>query len=98
QKVASGVAPARSARHGTSRALDIRPDYLAHLAQFKSDLSRLSAVIDCSNGMAGIFLRDVLAGTGLRDTLMFDEPDGRFPHHPPNPLVEENLAALKSRV
>ena len=29
---------------------------------------------------------------------MFDEPDGRFPNHAPNPLVEENLAALKVRV
>jgi phosphomannomutase len=48
--------------------------------------------------MAGLFLRDVLAGTGLRSVLMFDEPDGRFPNHAPNPLVEENLAALKSRV
>ncbi len=98
RRVASGVAPARSTRHGTIRARDVRPDYLAHLAQFTSDLSRLSAVIDCSNGMAGLFLRDALAGTGLRSTLMFEEPDGTIPHHPPNPLVEENLAALKSRV
>jgi phosphomannomutase len=29
---------------------------------------------------------------------MFDKPDGRFPNHPPNPLVEENLTALKNRV
>ncbi|MGA2639391.1 MAG: phosphomannomutase/phosphoglucomutase [Spirochaetia bacterium] len=98
REVASGVAPARSPRPGALRVLDIRPDYLAHLAKFKSDLASLSAVIDCSNGMAGLFIRDVLDGTGLRYTLMFDEPDGRFPNHPPNPLVEENLAALKSRV
>jgi phosphomannomutase len=28
---------------------------------------------------------------------MYDTPDGRFPHHPPNPLVEANLADLKER-
>ena len=54
----------------------MRPAYLAHLAAFASDLSGLKAVIDCSNGMAGLFLRDVLRGTGLRYTLMFDERTG----------------------
>ena len=83
---------------GVMRSIDIRADYIAHLARFRSDLSRLTAVIDCSNGMVGIFLRDVLAGTGLRYSLLFDEPDGTFPNHAPNPLVEENLAALKERV
>jgi len=98
RRVTSGVPAAQPAGPGRISRLDIRPDYLAHLAKFKSDLSRLKVVIDCSNGMAGLFLRDVLDGTGLRYTLMFDEPDGRFPNHAPNPLVEENLAALKSRV
>lgn len=98
KRVASGALPPRSSTPGSATALDMRPAYLAHLAKFRSDLSRLKAVIDCSNGMAGLFLRDVLEGTGLRYFLMFDEPDGRFPNHPPNPLVEENLAALKERV
>jgi phosphomannomutase len=98
RRVTAGVTPPRPSAPGTVSRLDIRPDYLAHLSRFTSDLSRLKAVIDCSNGMAGLFLRDVLRGTGLRYTLMFDEPDGRFPNHAPNPLVEENLAALKNRV
>jgi phosphomannomutase len=80
------------------RTLDIRADYVAHLARFRSDLSSLRVIIDCSNGMAGVFLRDVLEGTGGRFDLLFEEPDGRFPNHAPNPLVEENLAALKERV
>ena len=98
RRVSSGVLPPPANSRGTVSRLDVRPAYLAHLATFKSDLSGLKAVIDCSNGMAGLFLRDVLAGTGLRYALMFDEPDGRFPNHAPNPLVEENLAALKARV
>jgi len=98
KRVSSGILPPRAGAPGSVSGLDMRPAYLAHLASFKSDLSHLSAVIDCSNGMAGLFLRDVLEGTGLRYSLMFDEPDGRFPNHPPNPLVEENLAALKERV
>jgi phosphomannomutase len=96
--VAGGVSVPRPPRAGTVSRLDTRADYLAHLARFSSDLSRLKAVIDCSNGMAGLYLKDVLRGTGLRYSLMFDDPDGRFPNHPPNPLVEENLAQLKGRV
>jgi phosphomannomutase len=98
RRVEAGAPPAPPARVGGISPLDIRPAYLAHLSKFKSDLSRLTAVIDCSNGMAGVFLRDVLDGTGLRYSLMFEEPDGRFPNHAPNPLVEENLAALKTGV
>jgi phosphomannomutase len=98
RSIATGTPPAAASLPGSIRAIDIRADYVAHLARFRSDLSRLAAVIDCSNGMAGVFLRDVLSGTRLRYSLLFDEPDGTFPHHAPNPLVEENLAALKDRV
>jgi len=83
---------------GCVRSRDIRKDYVAHLARFRSDLKGLPVVIDCSNGMAGIFLRDVLAPTGGDFRYMFAEPDGRFPNHAPNPLEEENLRALKEEV
>ena len=83
---------------GEIRSLDIRKDYIAHLSKFGGRIRGVSAVIDCSNGTAAVFLKDLLAGLEGSYTLMFDEPDGRFPNHPPNPLVEENLAALKLRV
>jgi phosphomannomutase len=98
RRVTAGPVPAAAARPGRIRRVDIRADYAKHLARFRSDLSRLSAVIDCSNGTGGVYLGDALAGTGLRAILMFDKPDGRFPNHAPNPLVEENLASLKARV
>jgi phosphomannomutase len=83
---------------GEIRSLDIRKDYISHLSRFGRRIHGASAVIDCSNGTVGVFLGDVLAGIDGRFTLMFEEPDGNFPNHPPNPLVEENLAALKRRV
>jgi phosphomannomutase len=83
---------------GAVRPLDIRRDYIAHLARFRSDLKGLRVVIDCSNGMAGVFLRDVLAPTGGDFRYIFEDPDGRFPNHAPNPLEEENLRALKQEV
>ncbi len=98
KRVSTGPLPPPAAAPGTVRTQDIRDDYVAHLARFRSDLSSMKAVIDCSNGMVGVFLPDVLAGTGLRSTLLFAEPDGRFPNHAPNPLVESNLDALKAWV
>ena len=97
-KVTRAALPNPAGTPGQVRPLDIRADYVAHLARFRSDLSALRVVIDCSNGMAGIYLRDALEGTGGSFTLMYEERDGRFPHHAPNPLVEENLADLKQRV
>ncbi len=98
RRASSGPLPSPAARPGRVERLDIASAYGAHLARFASDLSRLKVVIDCSNGMAGIYLPDALKATRLRYSLMFEEPDGRFPHHAPNPLVVENLAALQDRV
>jgi phosphomannomutase len=48
--------------------------------------------------MAGTEIHDVARLTGANLLLMYDTPDGRFPHHEPNPLDERNLADLRSRV
>lgn len=96
--IRSGKRPALAGAPGAVRKLDVRADYLDHLARFRSDLGPITAVIDCSNGMVGLYLRDLLSGTGGSFEYMFEEPDGRFPNHAPNPLEEKNLAALKSAV
>jgi phosphomannomutase len=105
---ASGAHPAGGPRRAGStpgglRTLDIRADYLSHLSRFMEPgpggaREGPAAVIDCSNGTVGVFLRDVLARIPGRFVTIFEEPDGRFPNHPPNPLVEENLAQAKARV
>ena len=46
-----------------------------------------------TDGMAGVFLPDVIRDLPADIILMYDVPDGRFPHHEPNPLDEANLAA-----
>ncbi len=98
EKEAAGKPEAPRGPKGKTRGLDIRKDYLAHLSRFAGRIGDVSAVIDCSNGTAAVYLKDLLAGIRGRYALMFEEPDGRFPNHAPNPLVEENLSALKHRV
>lgn len=57
-------------------------------------LEGMKIVVDAGNGSGGFFARDVLAplGADVKDSQFLD-PDGTFPHHPPNP---ENKEAMHS--
>jgi phosphomannomutase len=82
---------------GGLKILDIRADYLRHLEPYRAQVRGIRAVIDCSDGMASLYIHDLARGLPAEILTMYDTPDGRFPHHPPNPLVEENLRDLKAR-
>ena len=43
-------------------------------------------------------MRGLFNAVGLNPTILFEEPDGRFPNHHPDPTVEENLVDLKAQV
>jgi len=82
---------------GKLDTLDIRPAYLNHLRPYIEAVHGIRAVIDCSDGMASVFIHDVLRDLQGEVITMYDQPDGSFPHHPPNPLIEANLADVKQR-
>ena len=48
-------------------------------------LKRLKFAVDCSNGMASLFAREIFPNA----VLLNDTPDGRFPAHSPNPLKSD---------
>jgi len=93
---AAGKAPVSPGR-GTLKHLDIHGDYLRHLSAYREGIRGVKAVVDCSDGMASLYIHDLARGLKPEPVTMYDTPDGRFPHHPPNPLVEANLADLKER-
>ena len=74
---------------------DIRQDYLDFLLGYKSDLSGLKLAFDLSNGMSSLFAKQVF---GDAPAYIFDEMDGTFPNHEPNPLVHDNVVALEELV
>ena len=82
---------------GKLSTLDIRQAYLKHLEPYVEAVKGIKAVIDCSDGMASVFIHDVMRNLRGRIITMYDQPDGSFPHHPPNPLIEANLADVKKR-
>ena len=47
-------------------------------------------VLDGSNGMAGPMVGPLLDGFPIEQVRTYWEPDGEFPGHGPNPLLEEN--------
>jgi phosphomannomutase len=51
--------------------------------------------MDLSNGMACLFAKEIF---GEEVSYLFDELDGTFPNHEPNPLIHDNVVALEELV
>ena len=84
-----------STKRGSITPVKVKEEYLEFLKSKLEDLSSLKIAVDCSNGMAGLFVRQVL---GEAPTYIYDDVDGTFPNHEPNPLDESNVADLKALV
>jgi phosphomannomutase/phosphoglucomutase len=54
----------------------------------------LKVVADCGNGIGGVCAADVLRDIGAEVISLYDEVDGTFPNHHPDPSVPENLEDL----
>ena len=80
---------------GQVHMMDIKADYLAFLLKYKGDWSGLKIAMDVSNGMASLFVRNIF---GDQPAYIYEQMDGSFPNHEPNPLVQENVADLKKLV
>lgn len=84
---------------GSRRTFDIFPKYIE---SFKNDFGDMSSnnkyTFDCGNGAAGVVLRRLTEALNIDCDILFEEPDGLFPNHHPDPTVEENLGDLKQAV
>lgn len=86
--------PAASVR-GKVVPMDIHNDYLDFLLKFKGDYSGLKIAFDLSNGMASLYAREIF---GDAPSYIFEDLDGRFPNHEPNPLIPKNVEPLQGLV
>ena len=60
---------------------------------------RIKVVFDCGNGTGSVIARKLFSHLPQVDSIpLFDESDGNFPNHHPDPCVEENLTILKQKV
>ena len=58
----------------------------------------LKVVVDGGNGMAGPMVGPLLDAFPIEQVRTYWEPDGEFPDHEPNPLLEENRRFIVERV
>lgn len=93
--IESGRECVPAAVRGSVHQMDIKADYLEFLLKYKGDWSSLKIAMDVSNGMASLFVRDIF---GDQPAYIYEEMDGRFPNHEPNPLVQKNVEDLKNLV
>ena len=77
---------------------DIFPAYLARYKKEFGNITHVKVILDCGNGAAGSIVRRLFDVAGLQPEILFEEPDGTFPNHHPDPTVEENLVQLAKRV
>jgi len=95
-----GARPAR----GTLEEIDLYEEFQAAAMRFidpepvRAAAGGLKLVVDGGNGMAGPMVGPLLRELGLRPIELYFTPDGHFPDHEPNPLLEENRRLIVDQV
>jgi phosphomannomutase/phosphoglucomutase len=86
---------------GTLEIYDAKTPYISDLVERSSSVMgdrRLKVVVDSGNGVGGLAGPQVLKGLGCEVISLFEEPDGTFPNHHPDPTVLSNIVELRKRV
>jgi phosphomannomutase len=85
---------------GELEEVDIWDEFRAHALGFidPAAVKPMKVVVDGGNGMGGPMIGPILERLPLELEKMYFEPDGEFPDHEPNPLLEENRRMIMDRV
>ncbi|MCU0610328.1 MAG: phosphomannomutase/phosphoglucomutase [Candidatus Eisenbacteria bacterium] len=83
---------------GTARQLDVASRYLAEVPSLVSLRRPVRVVLDAGNGTTSDIAPLLLGKAGADVIPLYCESDGRFPHHLPDPTVEEHMAGLAEKV
>ena len=79
---------------GSVTRKNVVPDYIQRIASDIKVERDLKVVIDCGNGIGGVCAAEALRAIGVEVLPLFDEVDGTFPNHHPDPSEPENLEDL----
>ena len=83
---------------GQESSHDIFPSYLQRYKEEFKDLSGIKVIVDCGNGAAGCIVRKMYEQLGLKPVILYEQPDGSFPNHHPDPTIEKYMEVLKQKV
>ncbi|MBQ2108814.1 MAG: phosphomannomutase/phosphoglucomutase, partial [Bacteroidales bacterium] len=93
--IEEGKAMPVAEKRGEVHIMDIKKDYKKFLRKYVGDFSGIKMAFDLSNGMATLLAKELF---GESPAYIFDDMDGRFPNHEPNPLIHDNVVALENLV
>jgi phosphomannomutase len=98
REIEAGLGPAPGG--GRFEEVDVWDQYRARALSFVEPerVNPMRVVVDGGNGMAGPMVGPILRRLGLDLDELYFEPDGEFPDHEPNPLLEENRRLIVERV
>ena len=83
---------------GLVKPYDIFTPYLNRFGDDFLLKKPVKVVVDCGNGAAGVVVRKLFSKIGIDCQILYEDPDGSFPNHHPDPTVLENLHTLIQRV
>ncbi|MEJ2647805.1 MAG: phosphomannomutase/phosphoglucomutase [Sedimentisphaerales bacterium] len=90
---------AKYASEGQYKQLDYLEKYIDKLSEFVHKPKAMRIVVDVGNGIAGPEVTAIFAKFGAWELIpMYMNPDGSFPHHVANPLIESNTVDLQKKV
>ncbi|HMI81855.1 MAG TPA: phosphomannomutase/phosphoglucomutase [Solirubrobacterales bacterium] len=85
---------------GSVAEVDVWDEFRTHALSFidPANVKPMVVVVDGGNGMAGPMVGPLLETFPLDRIETYWEPNGEFPDHEPNPLLEENRRMIIDRV
>jgi phosphomannomutase len=85
---------------GSCEEVDVWGEFREHALSFidPAKVRPMKVVVDGGNGMGGPMVGPILERLPLELEEMYFVPDGEFPDHEPNPLLEENRRLIIDRV
>ena len=89
-----------SPEHGRLATEDVGAEFRQAALRFidPESIRTMKVVLDGGNGMAGPMVGPILDGFSIEQVRTYWEPDGEFPDHEPNPLLEENRRFIVDKV
>ncbi len=82
---------------GTLGYRPVLPDYQQYIKR-DIKLSPIKVAVDGGNGCGGAVAVPLMREMGVETVELYVEMDGRFPHHHPDPTVEDNMRDLQAAV
>lgn len=88
----------KAERSGIIIEQSISQEYDEKILSVAGNIKDLKVIVDYGNGVGSLSSKNVLHSLPIKTIEFFEEPDGTFPNHEPNPHEIENMKFLQEKV